>query len=723
MKSWLNKVFGIHNANPKPVAREVDKRDPLPMPHSAQIKPGDFIGGEYRVRRIFGGEGRSGMGVVYLVEGRTSEVPFVLKTFQTKRASAASIARFKMEAETWVNLGKHPNIVHCQWVSQFSEQLFVAAEYIWPDAAGRNTLTQHIAAGCLSLSQQLKWIAEFCYGMKHAMAHGMRAHRDVKPDNLMVDNRGNLKITDFGLVRGLYLIDEKNEGQTIWAEDDKVTAAGTALGTPPFMSPEQFLDSSTVDHRSDIYSLGVVIYMMISGGKMPIMPHGRGDDYFREWASAHRQQRIVTLDHPLMGLAEKCLEKDGARRFQTYDEILEAVGDVCRTHGRSIPKDELDVRAEFLRQWSLAMTLVNLERPEEAICKLREMEALWPESPEVHSELGRAYYKLGKCDQALAETETALKLDPCSTADWNNLGGLFANSGRHDEAKRAYLNALKIEPENTGAMVGLVQLLMTEREMSEAVKWCEVALFWRPEKIIVLQIAADCFAMCGDSGRAVELLERLLAINPDDAIAWYKKGNIMSSLGRYDEAIACYDRAIETAPRTVDVWKSRGGSINGVIGAVRADKVEAEAWNSKGLVLKASGRFTEALVCYERTLAVDSRRADVWCNKGAVFHGQGRPDEALSCFETATTLDPQDLKAWCNRGVALRAIGRVEEAIACYEKALQVDPQDIKTWFNKGNAYAEMKCYQDALVCFQEAQKLGDPSAGRYVDQCRRLIG
>ena len=72
------------------------------------------------------------MGVIYLVEGRTSETPFVLKTFQSKRANPSSLARFKAEAETWINLGKHPNIVQCHWVREFSDQLFVAAEYIWP---------------------------------------------------------------------------------------------------------------------------------------------------------------------------------------------------------------------------------------------------------------------------------------------------------------------------------------------------------------------------------------------------------------------------------------------------------------------------------------------------------------------------------------------------------------------------------------------------------------
>ncbi len=77
-----------------------------------ELKPGDYIGGEYRIRQVFGGHGKSGMGVVYLVEGRSSEEPFILKTFQASESAGGNVGRFKIEAETWLNIGPHPNVVH-----------------------------------------------------------------------------------------------------------------------------------------------------------------------------------------------------------------------------------------------------------------------------------------------------------------------------------------------------------------------------------------------------------------------------------------------------------------------------------------------------------------------------------------------------------------------------------------------------------------------------------
>lgn len=681
-----------------------------------ELKPGDFIAGEYRVRRVFGGHGKSGMGVVYLVQGRTSEEPFVLKTFQSNRADATSLARFKAEAETWVNIGKHLNIVQCQWVNVFSGQLYVAAEFVSPDSAGRNTLTQHIASGDLSLRQQLHWIAHFCFGMKHAMTHGLKAHRDVKPDNLMVDTRGRLKITDFGLAKGVFLTEQSDLPHEKQSGDNNLTAAGTAFGTPPFMSPEQFFDSSAVDHRADIYSLGVVIYLMISGGKYPIMPASSNG-----WAAAHHQQRVARIDHPLMRFAEKCLEKERRNRFQSYDEILEAVGDACRRHGLPVPKNETDSRAEFERQWSIAMSLVNLDKPAEAIAKLKQMETQWPDSPEVHNEFCRAHLKLGNLQEALSAAEQSLRLDEYSTADWNNLGGILATLGRLEEAQNAYGKALQIEPENTGAMIGLAQVLMLLGELQDAKTWCELAVFWRPEKDKVLQIASDCFAMCGEHVKAVELLKKLLADYPDDAIAWFKLGNAMTAMRQLPDALKCYDNAIESAPRTKAVWNDRE-RMSGVLTAVGSNQVLAEAWNAKGLVLKSIGQPAEAIACYDKALAIDPRKADVWCNKGSALYALGRVEEAARCLEKATSLNPGDMKSWCNRGVMLKALGHLQEAIACYDKALEINPRDVMTWGNKGNAFGALEQLGEAKKCFEKILVI-DPNnaaAQSMVEQLRR---
>lgn len=732
----------------------------------SDLKPGDFIAGEYRVRRVFGGQGKSGMGVVYLVEGRTSEMPFILKTFQSKRASASSLARFKAEAETWLNIGKHNHTVQCHWVREFSDQLFVAAEYIWPDKAGRNTLTHYLESGNLQLAQQLEWIAHFCFGMKHAMAHGMRAHRDIKPDNLMVDTQGRLKITDFGLAKGLSLVDAINSPTEKLSADEGLTVAGSAFGTPPFMSPEQFIDSSAVDQRADIYSLGVVIYMMISGGRMPIVLARRGDDYFRQWEQAHRQQRIVRLEHPLMPITEKCLEKDTARRFQSYDQLLEAVGDVCRKHGIRVPRDEQVARAEFERQWSIAMSLSNLGRAEEALPKLREMAARWPDASDVYTELGCAYMRLGNYEEALKAEQKSVGLSPYSTAAWNNLGAILAHLERPDEAKNAYRKSLEIEPENTGAMIGLAQLLMAEGELDEARKWCELAVFWRPEKPNVMVVASTCFMQCGEAKPAARLLEQLVQIPPDSnglvsgfdqRTSWFNLALCRQTMGDAEGCMQAFREVLKRDPRDAKALGFLGQTLVQIGRVDEAlpllDKSLAfdpqfyPSWLAKGHALAKLERFQEALVCFKeaqklgdpnaakyvdqcrRILQADHQQLDAsapnaneaqeWFSKGAALAKAKQHADAVSCYEAGLTLDPSNAAAWFNMGHSFGFLGRHNDVIKCCDRALQIHPTCSPLWILKGLGFVSMEHFRDAMDCFQRAENLGDPTAAGHIARCK----
>ena len=105
-----------------------------------QYKPGDQIGGEYEVLKVFGGENQSGMGVVYLVKNREIPMPFVMKTFQRSLSLIAN-KQFLSECNSWINAGAHQNIVQAIWVREIADQIFIAAEYVAPDEEGRSNLS------------------------------------------------------------------------------------------------------------------------------------------------------------------------------------------------------------------------------------------------------------------------------------------------------------------------------------------------------------------------------------------------------------------------------------------------------------------------------------------------------------------------------------------------------------------------------------------------------
>jgi serine/threonine protein kinase len=124
---------------------------------------------------VFGGAGKSGQGVVYLVEEREAPKPFVLKTIHGDYAVAWK-SRLIREAEVWFSLGFHPNIVPALWVRELEDQLFVAAEFISPDAEGRSTLTHYIADGPAPLPVVCRWAIQFCDSLQYAVEKGLPAH-------------------------------------------------------------------------------------------------------------------------------------------------------------------------------------------------------------------------------------------------------------------------------------------------------------------------------------------------------------------------------------------------------------------------------------------------------------------------------------------------------------------------------------------------------------------
>jgi tetratricopeptide (TPR) repeat protein len=377
-------------------------------------------------------------------------------------------------------------VVRCLWVNEIEGGLYIAADYIEPDEDGINTLEQRIAQGKIPLEKQLRWSAEFCHGMRHAYRKGVVVHRDLKPANLMLD-QGQLKITDFGLTKYEGQVDSTSvQGGPISGE---ATMQGSALGTPPFMAPEQFIDSSKVDQRADVYSFGVILYMMATG-ELPIYPDRlpkTQDEASLLWAVAHHRGVVRKSKFPLFPIVERCLQKSPAKRFQSFNEVLAAIAKVAAQNKVALPKDSV-ADTEFDDAYALAMSLVALNQPEGAVAKLEEITRRWPQMPQPFNEMGTLLLKVGKTREAIPWFKRSIEIDESRSAPWNNLGAAHARLGELEVAEHAYAAAIHVDPENTGAMLGFAQMLM-DKNPELAWKWCERAYELRPKKVNVLKVA------------------------------------------------------------------------------------------------------------------------------------------------------------------------------------------------------------------------------------------
>jgi serine/threonine protein kinase len=193
--------------------------------------------------------GKGGMGAVYKARQPALDRFVALKILRPGTAGDPGFAeRFNREARALARLN-HPNIVGVHDFGQAGGLHFLVMEFV--DGANLREV-EH--AGQLAPEQALAIVPQICEALQFAHGEGI-VHRDIKPENILLDKKGRVKITDFGIAKIL--------GQT--SERVSLTGAKDVVGTPHYMAPEQVEKPLTVDHRADIYSLGVVFYEMLTG--------------------------------------------------------------------------------------------------------------------------------------------------------------------------------------------------------------------------------------------------------------------------------------------------------------------------------------------------------------------------------------------------------------------------------------------------------------------------
>jgi len=272
--------------------------------------------GPYRILKPLGA---GGMGEVYLAEDSRLERRVALKVLpQRLEADPEHLHRFEREAKALAALN-HPNIVTIYAVERAGNRLFLTMEFV----EGR-TLAQLIPMGGMSLAPLLAAAMPMADAIASAHRHGV-IHRDLKPANVMVTDEGRLKLLDFGLAR----IEPDDVPAADRPTTDVLTRAGQLLGTCAYMSPEQ-VEGRPIDARSDIFSLGTVLFEMATG-RRPFQGPTELDVLVairRERPPAVRQVRPA-MPEALDRLVLRCLEKDPERRIQTARDVyneLDAIG-------------------------------------------------------------------------------------------------------------------------------------------------------------------------------------------------------------------------------------------------------------------------------------------------------------------------------------------------------------------------------------------------------------
>jgi tetratricopeptide (TPR) repeat protein len=468
-----------------------------------------------------------------------------------------------------------------------------------------------------------------------------------------------VKITDFGLVKtfmglkGDINIDTVKDEVT-GAERHGFSMVGSICGTPPYMSPEQFQGLDTIDIRSDIYAFGCVLYEMICGVKpftVPdtVHPDARGVLYKKKHMEETPTEPItVRYDCPqsLNVLILKCLEKNPSKRYQDFKSLRDELSEIFFQQTGERITEETPQELETWEMINKGVALGNLGRYQEEIDCLDKVLVTNPSIASAWCNKGAALHALGKYEEAIACFERALELNDRLIEGWNNKGFALATIGRHEEAIECYDKALKINPRSAGLLINKGFSLDKLNKYEDAI-------------------------MCYDDA---------LKINPQYVEALSSKGASLINLGRCKEALEPLQRFIEIAQLKYAPQVEKAKQVvNEIRLKLEDERIPPEylgCFFKKGVQFAQTGRWLEAIECFDKVLEISPNVAEVWNNKGFVLANLGRNEEAIHCCDKAIELsfgypDPWDIKARC-----LGRLGRYEEAYEAIKKFIKLAPPE-----------------------------------------------
>lgn len=611
--------------------------------------------------RILSRVGAGGMGEVYVGEDTRLNRKVALKILSPHLiADARALVRFEQEARAASALN-HPNILTIYEFGEAGGLHFIASELV-----EGQTLRERLAEG-IPLMQALDIAAQVAGALAAAHAGGI-AHRDVKPENIMIRSDGLVKLLDFGIAK------LAENGAASGTRGVTLTGTGMVVGTLKYMSPEQ-ARGVKVDGRTDLFSLGAVFYETITG-KAPFEGETRSDIIAEILKSdpPPLPERIVLQYPALQPILNRSLDKDREARYQTAGEMRDDILQLKR-----------EIEFHSRGQWNSgsgrgAEAAPYLPESEHGAAKSGTKDVLlrasgsWLPRMALGAVLAigawMAYRAWHKPPAGTPPPESRalailpfrnLKPDP----DTDFLGFSLADALI---TKLAYVHALNVRPSSS-----------VDKYRNEPIDPKKVAAELQVDTLLTGSYLKD--------GDELRISAQLIDIKPD-RIIWQDSMDL-----KYDKLLTVQDRVSQEIVSGLELKLSPAEASH--LKPEAPIDSRAYEYYLRGVDFYSLNDFRAAISMLQKAASIESGYAPIWVELGraeeaqASLHGGGRElyEEAQKAYERSITLDPSLVEPRVYLGNLFTDTGRVEQAVPLLRAALVTSPNDAAAHWELGYAY------------------------------------
>jgi TolB-like protein/Tfp pilus assembly protein PilF/tRNA A-37 threonylcarbamoyl transferase component Bud32 len=665
----------------------------------ALTQPVPDLVGAYTIERELG---RGGMATVFLARDLKHHRLVAVKALHPHLSHVLGPDRFRREIELLAGL-THPHIVPLHDSGGTASLLW----YTMPYVDGESLRHRLEREGRIPLPDALRITAEVADALDYAHGRGV-VHRDLKPENILL-SAGHAFVADFGIARALT------------QADDRLTGTGLALGTPAYMSPEQAAGEQSIDARSDVFSLGCVVYEMLVGEPPFTGPTPQAVLARRITGSAPPlRARRPDLPESIAAAVAGALARDPDARFSTAGAFANRLGEHSSGIDATVVAHAPAVGASSpipgVRSIAvLPFTDMSAERDqeyladgiaEEIISALTRVGGLrvaartssfaFKGRSEDIGGIGRKLKVSSILEGSLRKAGNRLRV----TAQLVDVdGGYQLWSERYD---RELADVFAIQDDIAGSVVGALAKVMgtttvpsrsLERPRTENVHAYEYYLRGRQ---LFHQFRKRQIQL------ARRMFERAIELDPRFTLAHAGAADCSSILYMYFEATELNLREADAASRR----------------ALELGPDSAEAHAARGLALTLSGSFEAAQREFESAIALDPSLYETWYFYARVCFQKGQMEEAARFFEQAAALRPDDYQAPAYLSMTYDAMGRIEEsraasrrALPILEQHLELYPDDARAWYSGATDLSRLGEREKALQWVDRALSL-DPSDG-----------